>query len=264
MESTKIIPKNYHRKNNSFIFKNCKTPFFDSKIHLFKKSKVDYENMSLKSKNTQSISTGPEDKKESTLKKSQSHKGKDLSHLLNNLSKKKNVNEIELLLKRRRKGSTPEKNANEVIDINEKDAMYSLNDDRVVKNRINDVKKNIIILLKNKKVHPKINNNNKIGKIYKEDNKIKCEVTQIKKIKLKASPPKLNELFYTNFDLSKNRTIKEKSSKIIIPNVFINHLMINEINLSNNSARYSVLSTTNRIKSKNITLLYYWPRKTNY
>ena len=174
--------------------------------------------MSLKSKNTQSISTGPEDKKESTLKKSQSYKGKDLSHLLNNLSKKKNVNGIELLSKRRRKGSTPEKNANEVIDINEKDAMYSLNDERVVKNKVNDVKKNIIILLKNKKVHPKINNNNKIGKIYKEDNKIKCEVTQIKKIKLKASPPKLNELFYTNFDLSKNRTNKEKSSKIIIPN----------------------------------------------
>jgi hypothetical protein len=264
MESTKIIPKNYHRKNNSFIFKNCKTPFFNSKIHLFKKSKVDYENMSLKSKNTQSISTGPEDKKESTLKKSQSHKGKDLSHLLNNLSKKKNVNEIELLLKRRRKGSTPEKNANEVIDINEKDAMYSLNDDRVVKNRINDVKKNIIILLKNKKVHPKINNNNKIGKIYKEDNKIRDEVTQIKKIKLKDTPPKLNDLFYTNFNLSKNRTNNDNSSKLLIPNVFINHLMVDNANIYNKSSRYFLLSTTNRIKSKKITLLYYRPRKTNY
>ena len=169
-----------------------------------------------------------------------------------------------MLLKGRRKGSTPEKNANEVIDINQKNDIDSLNDELALKKKINNIKKNIIILAKNKKINQKINNNNKIGKIYKEDNKIKCEVTQIKKIKLKASPPKLNELFYTNFDLSKNRTIKEKSSKIYIPNVFINHLMINEINLSNNSARYSVLSTTNRIKSKNITLLYYRPRKTNY
>ena len=142
--------------------------------------------------------------------------------------------------------------------------MYSLNDDRVVKNRINDVKKNIIILLKNKKVHPKINNNNKIGKIYKEDNKIRDEVTQIKKIKLKDTPPKLNDLFYTNFNLSKNRTNNDNSSKLLIPNVFINHLMVDNANIYNKSSRYFLLSTTNRIKSKKITLLYYRPRKTNY
>ena len=264
MESIKIIPKNYHRKNNSFIFKYWKTPFFESKNNLFKKNKVDYENISLKSKNTQSISTSPEDRKECALKKSQSQKGKDISHILSNLSKKKNVNGIELLLKGRRKGSTPEKNANEVIDINQKNDIDSFNDELALKKKINNIKKNIIILAKNKKINPKINNNNKFGKIYKEDNKIRDEVTQIKKIKLKDTPPKLNDLFYTNFNLSKNRTNNDNSSKLLIPNVFINHLMVDNANIYNKSSRYFLLSTTNRIKSKKITLLYYRPRKTNY
>ena len=152
MESLKIIPKKYHRKTKSFIFKYCNLSFFRTKDNLFKSNKIDYENISLKSKNTQSASTGPDDRKENILKKSSSEKIINLSSILNRLSKRKNVHSIELILKGRRKGSTPEKNANEVININKKDDRHRCKEIKVTKINKNDSNQKIINSGKNKNI----------------------------------------------------------------------------------------------------------------
>ena len=46
-----------------------------------------------------------------------------------------------------------------------------------------------------------------------------------------------------------------------IPNVFINHLMLKNSISVNSKYKYLLLSTTNRIKGKNLTMLYYRPIK---
>ena len=120
MESLKIIPKNEHRKNKSLIFKNSNISFYRRRENAEKNCKIDFESISLKSKNTQSVSTGPEDKIESAYKRSFSKKLISLSLLLNRLSKRKKECPIELNLRRHRKGSTPEKNSIQVINISHK------------------------------------------------------------------------------------------------------------------------------------------------
>ena len=117
MESLKIIPKNEHRKNKSLIYKKSNLLFYRRSENEEKNCKVDFESTSLKSKNTQSVSTGPEDKIENTYKRSFSKKLISLSLLLNRLSKRKKECPIELNLRKRRKGSTPEKNSIQVINI---------------------------------------------------------------------------------------------------------------------------------------------------
>ena len=70
MESLKIIPKNQHRKNKSLIYKYCDLSFYKKRENPEKNDKIDYDTTSLKSKNTQSVSTGPEEKVENTYKRS--------------------------------------------------------------------------------------------------------------------------------------------------------------------------------------------------
>ena len=223
MESLKIIPKNQHRKNKSLIYKYCDLSFYKKRENPEKNDKIDYDTTSLKSKNTQSVSTGPEEKVENTYKRSFSKKLISLSLLLNRLSKRKKECLIELNLRRRRKGSTPEKNAIQVINNN---------------------------------------NNNKNGKIYEEDSSMNNEMTQANKYKLKSLPPKLYELSYNKYNLSGNSNAVNRDNKFMpkIPNVFINHLMIQE-SLNINNSNNLLLSATNRIKGKKLTILYYHPKK---
>ena len=262
MESIEIIPKNQQRKNISFIFKYSNLSISEPKVAKVKKYKIDYDGISLKSKNTLSISTGPDDKTESFIKKSNSQKTINISYILNHLSKRKNVNGIELISKGRRKGSTPEKNAIEVINISEKDSNYKGSDNKPVKSKKNDSIKNVINFGKNKNINPKINNN-KIGKIFKEDNSLKKENKQINKAILKPAPPKINEHFYYKYDLSSNGFNTRNSPKCKVPNVFINHLMLKNKTNVNNESSYLLLSTTNRIKAKKLNIIYYRPIKTN-
>ena len=262
MESIKIIPKNQHRKNNSFVFKNNNLSCCETTVAQGKKIKCDYETISLKSKNTQSVSTGPDDKKENVLIKSVSNKSINIVYILNRLSKRKKENGIGFVAKIKRKGSTPEKNVNEVIDINKKNTKYKNNENKTSRNKMNIPKKNLTILGKNKNINPK-NNNNKIGKIYKEDNSLKKDFQKISKTMLKAIPPKINELFSNKFDFSnvhnngKNLRNMYKSN---VPHVFINHLMILKSNHITNVSKYHKISTTNRIKGKKLTLFYYFPK----
>ena len=258
MESIEIIPKNHQRKNISFIFKYSNLSISEPKVAKVKKYKIDYDGISLKSKNTQSISTGPDDKTESFIKKSNSQKTLNITYILNRLSKRKNVNGIELLSKRRRKGSTPEKNAIEVININEKSSNCKCNNNKPAKSKKNDSIKNIINLGKNKNINPKINNN-KIGKIFKEDKTLKNENKQINKAILKPAPPKINEMFYYKYDFSNNEFDERSTPKCKVPNVFINHLMLKNKNNVNNESSYLLLSTTNRIKAKKLNIIYYRP-----
>ena len=258
MESIEIIPKNQPRKNISFIFKYSNLSISEPKVAKHKKNKVDYDGISLKSKNTQSISTGPDDKTENLIKKTNSQKTINISYILNRLSKRKNVNEIEMVSKGKRKGSTPEKNAIEVININEKSSNYKCNDNKPVKSKKNDSVKNIINLGKNKIINPKINNN-KIGKIFKEDKTLKNEIKQINKVTLKPAPPKINEIFYYKYDFSNSGFDESNTPKCRVPNVFINHLMLKNKNNVNNESSYLLLSTTNRIKSKKLNIIYYRP-----
>jgi hypothetical protein len=251
MESLKIIPKNQHRKNKSLIFKYCDLSFYKKRENPEKNDKIDYDTTSLKSKNTQSVSTGPEEKVENTYKRSFSKKLISLSLLLNRLSKRKKECLIELNLRRRRKGSTPEKNAIQVININQQKNINS-----VIINK-NDSIKNI-----NKNINPNNNNNNKNGKIYEEDSSMNNEMTQANKYKLKSLPPKLYELSYNKYNLSGNSNAVNRDNKFMpkIPNVFINHLMIQE-SLNINNSNNLLLSATNRIKGKKLTILYYHPKK---
>ena len=258
MESIENIPKNQQRKNISFIFKYSNLSISEPKVAKVKKYKVDYDGISLKSKNTQSISTGPDDKAESFIKKSNSQKTLNITYILNRLSKRKNVNGIELVSKRRRKGSTPEKNAIEVININKKSSNCKFNDNKPVKSKKNDSIKNIINLGKNKNINPKINNN-KIGKIFKEDKTLKNENKQINKAILKPTPPKINEMFYYKYDFSNNEFDERNTPKCKVPNVFINHLMLKNKTNVNNESSYLLLSTTNRIKAKQLNIIYYRP-----
>ena len=248
MESLKIIPKNEHRKNKSLIFKNSNISFYRRRENEEKNCKIDFESISLKSKNTQSVSTGPEDKIESVYKRSFSKKLISLSLLLNRLSKRKKECPIELNLRRHRKGSTPEKNSIQVINISYKPE-YNPN-----KNSKNDSNKS-----KNINNNQKINNNNKSAKVYEEDSSINNEMTQANIYKLKALPPKINDLYYNTYNLTENYR-KEKFNPNI-PNVYFNHLMLQKDFGKNNTSNYLILSSTNRIKGKKLTILYYHPKK---
>ena len=252
MESLKILPKNHHRKNKSLIYKNSYLSFYRRKENAEKNCKIDYESTSLKSKNTQSISTGPEDKIENIPKRALSKKLINLSVLLNRLSKRKKECPIELNLSRRRKGSTPEKNAIQVINISKKSVHNSAMTNK------DDSKKNM-----HKNINQIINNNNKCGKAYEEDSSISNEITQANKYKLKALPPKINELYYNIYNLAgnNNKIYRENRFKPNIPNVYINHLMIQRDFTKNNNSNHLILSATNRIKGKKLSILYYCPKK---
>jgi len=99
----------------------------------------------------------------------------------------------------------------------------------------------------------KVNNKNQIrkGDLIKNV-KIK------KNVLLKEFPPENNQLYNYKYELTNNNIIIPK-----LPNVFINHLILkNSINVyMNKSANYIPLSITKRIKSKNLTILYYLPLK---
>ena len=150
-------------------------------------------------------------------------------------------------LRRHRKGSTPEKNSIQVINISHKPE-YNPN-----KNSKNDSNKS-----KNINNNQKINNNNKT-KVYEEDSSINNEMTQANKYKLKALPPKINDLYYNTYNLTENYR-KEKFNPNI-PNVYFNHLMLQKDFGKNNTSNYLILSSTNRIKGKKLTILYYHPKK---
>ena len=260
MEPQKIIPIFQHKKNNSSLFKYNNLSISEAKYNTIKNNKLEYETISLISKNTQSISTSPDDLKENFIKKSVSQKSINIVHILNRLSKRKNVIGNKLIFKIGRKcSSSSEKNINKIININQKGIKCKVNENKTSKNKNNDSKNNKNM---NPKINNKIINNDKIGKIYKDNNSLKLDVKKTEKNILKVIPPKIIELFYNSFNISNNNLINKRNMlESKIPNVFINHLMLKNSISVNSKYKYLLLSTTNRIKGKNLTMLYYRPIK---
>lgn len=83
---------------------------------------------------------------------------------------------------------------------------------------------------------------------------------------MKESPPKASEYFFHIYNIKglniffKNNETFGILNKNIIPNVYYNHLMINDTNKTfNNKHKYNRISVTNRHKKKLLTIIYYSP-----
>lgn len=181
----------------------------------------DNKNLSLNFKTAQSDSTTTEDKNE-------------INDIKRSLSKKDvklqkiNINNIGNL-------------------INEKNMKYSCKKSKISIKDENTQSKKVNLGVKKEDLL-KLNKNNQLRKDkYIED---------VKNILLKEIPPKINYLHNYNYDLTNNINLK-------LPNVFINHIISkNSINVDiNKNTSYIPLSITKRIKSKNLTILYYRPIK---
>ena len=132
------------------------------------------------------------------------------------------------------------------------------------KNRKTNMK--ILFFGKNKDVpQKKINNNNKAEKINIFIKNIDYNFggfNENYKLFLNPSPPKRNKLHKYKADLiKKNINNNYNVHRQKIPHVFLNHLLFNnrknyDINANKEKSRVSI---TERIKSKNLTIIYYRP-----
>lgn len=256
-EKTISFQSKKYKKYNSFIFKNWNIPFLETKYNIIKNSRYNIETFSLKSKNTQSISTGPDDKKDNVLKKCFSQKRLNLIDIIKHLTVEKHLNGFEFILNGKRKGSTPEKDANQIININTKEKKYKDNNF----SETEKINQKVLCDNKNKKISSK-KNNKPAGKIYKEDNSYTNDNTKISKNIFKAFPPQSNNLYDYKYNLSNNIFSNEgEICRSKISNVFFNHLVLpNNLNI-NNKITYLSLATIKRIKSKKLTILYFHPFK---
>lgn len=222
MESlTSFRPK----RNKSFIYKNLK-------LSIFEDNNRDNQNISFKSKYTQSDSTTTEEfQKSNNTLNSVSHKKKELPNInINNINKGKNI-----IFK------------------------YSIRN-KSSKNRKVDLRK--LTFKNNKKISLKFNNNKQFRKDIFNNVDFQAKKNVHKIILLKGAPPEDSFLHDYKFKLSKTDVIINKDiCTYKCPHVLINHLVFpKKINVNNN-VRYIPLSITNRIRGKNLTVLYYRPRK---
>ena len=228
MESTRISSI---QMNNSF-----NSRFNNLNLNIKEKNKKD---ISINNKNTQSDSTTIEEKKDiNSLKKYNSLK------LIN-------YDKVKLIYLRKRS-----------ISINIKKTREN---NKSAKNMKTNNK--LLIFQENKNISGKINKNERILKIFINDNCCNtCNVLGCTKNSiylLKKYAPKINYFYDYKYDLSykNNNYINSHNKKF--PNVLLNHLLLkNIINVNNNNkANYLSISIIQRIKAKNITMLYYRPLK---
>ena len=143
-----------------------------------------------------------------------------------------------------------------------------------------DLKKNFInnkIINQNSKINNnidfiehnsiKVPNNNNNALIMRNNKKnIKRELygQELNLKNMKTIPPKQSELFLHIYNL-RNRNILFKNNETVgilnkgnIPNVYFNHLMIEEkYVIFNNKCKYNRISLTQRNKNKLLTIIYY-------
>ena len=270
--------------NNMYIKKNYLS---DQEIIIKNKdSKYEKLNNSLKLSNTQSFSTGADDIKEAEIKESLSQKNLKIfnnssfvnkSHIVNkqflNLFSKdttinKNDNNINLFKNKiSNKITTNKKYFINIITLFEKVLNHNKlgNNKKEINNDVNNFDFNK--KLNNKKkiknnVNIKILRNEKDNIIIYKNNNIKFENA------LKIFPPNIPCLFNHNYKLLDdgyknfiNSKCYNKFNKSEVPNVFYNHIMMkNKIFPQKNRNFYSI-STTNRIKGKLLTIIYFTPIK---
>ena len=264
MEVEKSYEDKKYRKYNSPIFKNGNSPFLETKYIAKKNYRYNIETFSLKSKNTQSISTGLDDKKENVIRKSLSQKILNINNIINKLTENKNLKGFKFIFNGKRKGSTPEKNTKQIININSKETHYKNSDNDIELKYKERIKQNDSYIPKSKDNNSlKKNINNPLRKTFKEDNIYYNDNTQINRNLFKAFPPDSNCFYYYKYNLYNNNNVKseKETCNVKISNVFYNHLVIpNELNIDNNST-YISLATIKRIKTKKLTILYFHPLK---
>ena len=259
MRATKKL---FIKRNNSFTLRNLRINIIESN----KKKEDDY---SLSIKNTQSDSSTTEEKREITSIKDfcPSKNNYNLKLKLLDLYKNKTISLSNKNI------TTKIKNIKEKISINN-------NINNKIKNiynninNINNNTKNIntnskkIIFGENKNINSKINNNKPNVKynfnISNKFNNINIQDIKDNKYLLKESPPPMNCLhnYKYNSSIRINKCSIDKH-RLEIPHVFLNHLLSKERQNGNtfNKKNYLSLSIIQRIKSKNLTLLYYRPLK---
>jgi hypothetical protein len=124
---------------------------------------------------------------------------------------------------------------------------------------------NNIVFIEHNSIKAPINNNNALIMINNKKNKKRELYGQDLGLKnMKTSPPKGPELFLHIYNL-KNRDILFKNNETVgilnkgnIPNVYFNHLMIDEkYVIFNNKCKYNRISLTQRNKNKLLTIIYY-------
>lgn len=102
---------------------------------------------------------------------------------------------------------------------------------------------------------------NEESKIFKEDTIKNKNNILIKKEVLSSFPPKISLLYNHKYLLESNtknnflnNNSYKKINRSVIPNIFYNHIM-----KKNNKAKIRKISTTNRIKGKLLTIVYFIP-----
>ena len=242
MRATKKL---FIKRNNSFTLRNLRINIIESN----KKKEDDY---SLSIKNTQSDSSTTEEKREITSIKDfyPSKNNYNLKLKLLDLYKNKTISLSNKSI------TTKIKNIKEKISVNNNNT----------KNINTNSKK--IIFGENKNINSKINNNKPNVKynfnISNKFNNINIQDIKDNKYLLKESPPSMNCLhnYKYNSSIRINKCSIDKH-RPEIPHVFLNHLLSKERQNVNtfNKKNYLSLSIIQRIKSKNLTLLYYRPLK---
>lgn len=260
MESMKTKTNSTKSNNISFSFIHSKSSLTKEK-EKDKINKLSYQNehIYLKSRHSQSLSTGTDDKKDDETKEFLSMK---------------NINQICNII------TEP----NIVLNVGNKNVDNNCNWINLLKNNIkldkdfnnsNLTQKNInylnnCIYIDNKHLFHKNNKIEVYNNSYLIYDKIKDNEKKSKtKELLKSLPPKIPSLLDHIFSLSghdENKLIHSdcfiKLNKSTFPNNFYNHYM-DICNKRKKKISYNSCSTTCRIKSKLLTILYYFPEKKN-
>jgi len=129
-----------------------------------------------------------------------------------------------------------------------------------VNNNFNDNKTN-------KSIHSVIRaKKNEESKIFQEDTIKNKNNILIKKELLSSFPPKISLLYNNKYLLesnTKNNFLNDNSykklSRSVVPNIFYNHIMIKNKKAKFENQKFNSISTTNRIKGKLLTIIYFIP-----
>lgn len=258
MESMKTKTNSTKSNNISFSFIHSKSSLTKEK-EKDKISNLNYQNKYIysKSRRSQSLSTGTDDKKDETK---ECFSMKNLNHFCN-------INtELNLVLNVENKNVGNNCNGVNLLKNNIK-LDKDFNNSVLTQKKINNINNCILYDNKNKNLSHK---NNKI-EIYNSNviyDKIKDNEKKTKsKEFLKCLPPKIPSLLDHIFSISGNNENKYihsdcfvKINKSTFPNNYYNHYM--EIcNKRKKINSYNSCSTTCRIKNKLLTILYYFPEK---
>lgn len=278
MELIKSKTKINKQKNKSLIYIKLNSTFSKNKGIISDR----YENLnnSLKLKNTQSISTDEDDIKDNEIKEISSTKCifpkkiiKNFSFIIEDYTPIKIANNIlPKKINSKINNIIPNKFENKKISEISKDKININKNIPENEIKLKASKNNVNLNISNSKNKNKINSKNitqnNSNKLFKEETN-KSNNLLIQKECLKSFPPKKPILFNNKYILLENNNKNNSVNKSCIyldrskiPNIFYNHIMIKDNRAKEQKcSKYMTISTTNRIKGKLLTILYFRPIK---